>query len=187
MDREPSIKEFFIAIWEGFGDRMSGRFYFAFSTLVALVTGALAISLESFAGRVLTGLIAAIALLATVYCAWANERIKLRALQNPNRLSEIAAKQFLDLIKKADVLIAEATNTNSPDPNWGKRAKQWNLTVEALIEQHLPFTELVGYQSASPAIPENIPPQMAVNYLGGRRQKLRTMTMRLLPLSWGQR
>src|SRR6266705_2246396 len=81
MDHEPSIKEFLVAVWRGWGDRMSGRFYLFGTVVVAIVTGTLGVVLESVEGRMLTAAIALSAIAFTVYPAWAAERSGKRLLQ----------------------------------------------------------------------------------------------------------
>jgi len=103
----------------------------------------------------------------------------------PVRLSDDATRSLVELLERADALIGEATNVNSVADDWRERVIQWNTLVEDGVRSNLPPSELLSYRSVN-IMPrgENQPFVNLLNFLTGRRNKLRNMTMRLLSPRW---
>jgi hypothetical protein len=104
----------------------------------------------------------------------------------PVRISEDAYMRFLERLEAAQALLTEVAR-EPREPLWHQRVVQWNLSVERLIHDELPPSELVGYRTVNLAPALDQPLEVAVESLEGRRNKLRAMVMRLMPRSWARR
>jgi len=102
----------------------------------------------------------------------------------PIRLNEEAVMRFVDRLQVGQELIGASAQ---PPNDWVRTVVEWNHSVESLVRAELPPKEWVGYTTvcASPAIGQ--PYGVAHGFLQGRYNKLRAMTMRLLPPAFDRR
>lgn len=74
IEKQPTLREFFLVVWRHWGPLMSGSFSVPFA--------ALSVFAESSVGKLIWGMMAITAFLTAAYWIWANERSNVVKLQN---------------------------------------------------------------------------------------------------------